>query len=326
MQGLASDVSQLWVVSTSDGRRRLLTKGDAVNPAWSPEGSRIAYWGVIGTGKPAAIRTIPAAGPEDKGILALTDDLGAIQPAWSADGRLLYLSSSRGGTRNIWRVPIDSKTGRGLGPPEPVSVPSANAFRPSLSRRGMRLAFESAATSTQIRRIPFDSRSGLTAGPGEEVWSSSRELEYAHLSPDGAWLATSQKSPNEDLLLLKLDGSMVRQLTNDRAIDRWPRYSPDGTRVAFFSNRSGRAQIWEIHTDGSGLRHLPLDGHDLCYPVYSPDGARLVADRREGIDLALRSETLGLGVGPGTQSLLERASGGWGQLLVARRPAGSPET
>ena len=102
------------------------------------------------------------------------------------------------------------------------------------------------------------------------------------ISPDGAWLAMTQSSPDEDLLLLKLDGSMAPPAHERSRLRSWPRFSPDGKRVAFFSYRSGRPQIWEIHTDGSGLRHLPLDGHDLYYPVYSPDGARLVAADDKG--------------------------------------------
>jgi eukaryotic-like serine/threonine-protein kinase len=289
--GWRVEVSQLWVVSTTDGKRkRLLTKGDAVNPVWSPEGTRIAYWGVVGTGKPPAVRTILASGPEEGGIVPLIEATGepdssgetGREPAWSADGRTIYFSSLRSGTPNIWRVPVEPKTGRALGRVEPVSVPASWASRPSLSRQGTLLAFQSEAASTQIRKIPFDSRLGQVAGPGEEILSSSRKLEACSLSPDGAWLALTQVSPYEDLLLLKLDGSAARQLTNDRPVDRTPRFSPDGTRVAFFSPRSGRPQVWEIHTDGSGLRHLPLEGHDLFFPVYSPDGSRLVGVDEKG--------------------------------------------
>jgi serine/threonine protein kinase len=287
------EVSQLWVVSTSDGsRKKLLTRGDAVNPAWSPEGTRIAYWGSIGTGKPPAVRTILASGPEEKGVDLLIEATGEHdssgeagierEPAWSGDGRTIHFSSLRSGTSNIWRVPVDPKTGRALGRVEPLSVPASWASRPSLSRQGMLLAFQSIANSTQIRKIPFDSRLGQVAGPGEEILSSSREVTNCRLSPDGVWLATTQYSPYEDLLLLKLDGSAARQLTNDRHSDRTPRFSPDGTRVAFFSLRSGRPQVWEIHTDGSGLRHLPLEGHELFFPVYSPDGSRLVGVDEKG--------------------------------------------
>ena len=130
----------------------------------------------------------------------------------------------------------------------------------------------------------------------------------------------TQSSPAEDLLLLKLDGSVARQLMNDSYIDRSPRFSPDGKRVAFYSTRSGRPQIWEIHTDGSGLRHLPLDGHDLFYPIYSPDGTRLVAADEKGstwrFDLTRPDSAWVLAHKASSSEPLA----GWAQVLVARRP------
>ena len=53
--------SGMWAVSVATGSKRLITKGDAVQPSWSPRGDRIAYWGVH-LGGQRDIWTIPAAG------------------------------------------------------------------------------------------------------------------------------------------------------------------------------------------------------------------------------------------------------------------------
>jgi Tol biopolymer transport system component len=65
-------------------------------------------------------------------------------------------------------------------------------------------------------------------------------------------------------------------LTDDLHKDRLPRWSPDGKRLAFYSDRSGRYEIWTINADGSGLQQMTFtSGPGVVYPVWSPDGGRL---------------------------------------------------
>ena len=56
-----------------------------------------------------------------------------------------------------------------------------------------------------------------------------------------------------------------------------PRWSPDGKQLAFFSNRSGKSEIWTIHQDGSGLRQITFTPGKAgaILPVWSPDGTHL---------------------------------------------------
>src|SRR5919201_42308 len=71
-----------------------------------------------------------------------------------------------------------------------------------------------------------------------------------------------------------------RPFRHQAGLDRMPRWSPDGKRIAFVSNRSGDWQIWTINPDGSGLQQLTYtsSGRTL-YPVWSPDGTRLAYGR-----------------------------------------------
>ncbi len=115
-------VGELWTVSVTDGTRKRIYEGDAVQPAWSPHGARIAYWGLPRTGAQRDIYTIPAAGGP---AVKVTDDAAVDwNPVWSPDGRYLYFSSDRGGSLNLWRVPIDEPSGRVLGPAEAITTPS----------------------------------------------------------------------------------------------------------------------------------------------------------------------------------------------------------
>lgn len=277
------DVSELWVVSVEDGARRLLTKGDAVLPAWSPDGVRIAFVRTRGQEKQLTLWTISAAESADTDEAPMmNDDALNFYPSWSSDSKTLYFSSDRGGPENVWRVPIDPRTGRAVGEPEPMTVPAVYAGSTSSSRQGTRLAFETRTSRSRLRRVAFDASRGRLVGAPQEFFAVSRDLWSPRLSPDGEWVAVYRVAgggSNEDLLVIKTDGTRYRQLTDDAATDRSPIFSPSGEKIAFYSNRNGsRSQIFEVHTDGSGLRQLgSLEEHSLYYPLYSPDGSRLVA-------------------------------------------------
>jgi Tol biopolymer transport system component len=100
-------------------------------------------------------------------------------------------------------------------------------------------------------------------------------LTFGRVSPDGQWIVFISLEPQEDLFLVRPDGSGLRQLTKDPFKDRGPGWSPDG-KVVFFSNRGGRFGVWSIRPDGSELRPLTALRQAIYQPVMSPDGRWLV--------------------------------------------------
>ncbi|HSU84498.1 MAG TPA: hypothetical protein VLR69_18940 [Thermoanaerobaculia bacterium] len=65
----------------------------------------------------------------------------------------------------------------------------------------------------------------------------------------------------------------------------YPFWSPDGSRIVFHSNRTGRRQIYVMNADGSGLKRLTGDTSEDGTPAWSPDGARIVFQSdRDGND------------------------------------------
>ncbi|HEX2043639.1 MAG TPA: hypothetical protein VHF24_13480 [Acidimicrobiales bacterium] len=71
------------------------------------------------------------------------------------------------------------------------------------------------------------------------------------------------------------DGSDRRLLTNNLLDDLEPTPSPDGTRIAFTSARSGDQEIWMMYQDGSGLRQLTFAPGEDRPGTFSPDGTRI---------------------------------------------------
>lgn len=88
--------------------------------------------------------------------------------------------------------------------------------------------------------------------------------------------ASTRHSARPDLYMKSLDGVAVTQLTSDPASDVQPAFSPDGTRVAFASDRAGSWDIWILPLDGGPAAQVTRGPADEIHPSWSPNGDRLV--------------------------------------------------
>jgi serine/threonine protein kinase/Tol biopolymer transport system component len=266
--------SEIWILDIAANRARKLVNGDGLQPSWSPNGRRIAYWGVASGSGRRVLWTIPVAG--GSAVAALDDAALNWNPVWSPDGRWLYFSSDRGGSMNLWRIAIDEGSGRASGAPEPVTTPASWSGLISFAADGRHLACVAGESQANLERIAFDPSALRAAGPGREVTQGSRKVGSCDVSPDGQWIAFYSSVPQEDIFVVRADGTELRRLTDDPFKDRVPQWSPDGSRLLFYSNRSGVYQAWAIHPDGGGLEELTrIPSPGLVYPIWSPDGRRL---------------------------------------------------
>ena len=125
----------------------------------------------------------------------------------------------------------------------------------------------------------------LPLEPGKKIKFSTDEVTWMNLdiSPDGKTLVFDVLG---DLYLLPITGGKAERVTSGMALDTQPRFSPDGKRIVFLSDRSGAENIWLLDvgkkiTDttqpgaNSGLRALTT-GNDESYasPEWSPDGKK----------------------------------------------------
>jgi Tol biopolymer transport system component len=265
-------VSELWVVPVAGGEARRLGPGDGVQPHWSPHGQRIVYQTRLGTEAQMDLMTIAASGGEP--VPVLSDKATDWSPTWSPDGRFIYFVSDRGGSMNLWRVPVDEGSGRARGEPEPVTTPAPFVAHPSLSADGRRLAFSSVLMRQNLQMASFDPET-LTVAEPRWLTTGSRQWSSPDPSPDGTQVVFySRDLPEGDIYVIRADGTGLRQVTGDAAVDRMPRWAPDGKRIAYFSNRDGQLDVWTVGADGSE-NHRVGRGGIVCW---SPDGSRLAGN------------------------------------------------
>jgi WD40 repeat protein len=106
-------------------------------------------------------------------------------------------------------------------------------------------------------------------------------------SPDGsrvvftvAWYPEGQSQLDGDIYVANIDGTGLRRLTTTPELDDQAAWSPDGTKIAFRSKRSGDWDIWVMGANGTGQVNLmadllPATSTDHT-PSWSPDGLRIV--------------------------------------------------
>ena len=105
-------------------------------------------------------------------------------------------------------------------------------------------------------------------------------------SPDGQWVVyrDSTRGINEDdeIAVVRADGSERRVISNDPANDWGPDWSPDGSTIAFNSDRDGgQLRGFLVAPDGTNLRPMGIDAW-VEYPSFSPDGAKVAYMGHEG--------------------------------------------
>ncbi len=271
LPGSSASPAKLWAMAVSSGRCRPLTGMYAAQPRPSPKSGRIVF--VSQGGGQTDLWTLSASGGE---AVRVTNDAALDwSPVWSADGAWIYFGSDRGGAGGLWKVQVDGASGRPLGDPRRVSdaVFAAPFYLASGAGEGSPLVLISLNTNGRLHRLTLDSHlrvTGIAALPERFMAAGSPQV-----SPDGRWLAYTALTSQEDLAIDRSDGSEPRLLTQDGFRDRAPRWSPDGSRIAFQSDRSGNTEIWSLRPDGSDPERLTTTDGNATLPVWSPQGSRL---------------------------------------------------
>ena len=127
-----------------------------------------------------------------------------------------------------------------------------------------------------------EGRDGLPLEGDRQVAFETSAVTWLSLdaSPDGAALLLEVLG---DLYTLPVTGGEATRITSGMAFDSQPRFSPDGERIVFVSDRDGGEDVWLADADGGGLRNLTQAGDDVEFasPAWAPDGSHIVVSRTQ---------------------------------------------
>lgn len=124
---------------------------------------------------------------------------------------------------------------------------------------------------------------------GYDVPGDVHVADYPAVSADGRKIAFAGYQPNgegmDDIYTMNADGTGKTRLTNHPGIDLGAEWSPDRTKIAFTSERSGSWQLWVMDTLGTNLIQLTTGGSG-GNASWSPDGTKLIYTGECGDPLA----------------------------------------
>lgn len=307
--GAAGGTFEGRVTSVSHGGSAKLIPGES-RPAvggWSPDGKHVGYI-TLENGR----TTVWVADSDGSHPAQLTTDgfeqLEGDFP-FSPDGKELVYVSRRSGTADIWVAPIDG------GKPRQLTRDIRDDYSPIWSPDGKWIAFLStrgrqtdiwvvSAAGGEALRVTDDpeveqlmqwvagsNRLAYLTGKGTStLWSlalsdsvprqltpDSVQVGCCSISPDGTRLLFSvqRSSGARDLIQMPVGGGawqVIGEVTANGALYAW---SPDGSRMAFLSERSGTSQVWVDTTGGGAPRQLTSWPEGATNPHWNADGSAI---------------------------------------------------
>jgi Tol biopolymer transport system component len=130
---------------------------------------------------------------------------------------------------------------------------------------------DSARQEKKNKNLPLEPGRSVAIDTDQGTWIS------LDVSPDGASIVFDLLG---DLYLLPFAGGEARQLTSGLTFDAQPRFSPDGEKVLFVSDRSGGENLWTLEiATGDTAQITKGNGQTYASPEWAPDGKYVVASR-----------------------------------------------
>lgn len=201
-------------------------------------------------------------------------------PMWIGD--TVYFASDRDGNLDLYAYDVESGATRQV-----TREDTWDVRWPSTDHES-RIAYELAGElhvldtgSGESRKISIRVPSDLLDARPKRI-STADQIEDFELSPKGHRALFVARG---DVYTAPIEKGPTRNLTHSSdAHDKWARWSPDGTKIAFISDADGEEELYLIAQDGSGEPEQLTDGSEafLWWPSWSPDGERIAWSDKEG--------------------------------------------
>lgn len=266
----------LWTVPARGGSPQKIESEaeEAQSPAWSPDGRWIAC---IWRGGVAVMAS------DGGSVRQVTKGSADQAPSWSPDGRQLFFLSPNAGELQVWSVPVEGgdpiqwTDERDMSGYAPQWIPHKNLLSYVAGGKIHTLDTKSGTRGTipfsariTFARTNYKQKSPALPVPGQRL--PVRGICSPMSSPDGQLIVFSALG---DLWLRHADGR-VAQLTSGPEDDVDPSWSPDGSRLAYVSNRSGDYQVWALDLAGRARRQVTTAAGDAQTPIWEPPGENIV--------------------------------------------------
>jgi TolB protein len=238
--------SEIWVMDWDGANQKQLTKHNALSlgPSWSADGRHLIFTSYL-RGSPALYLLTP-----QEGYLKLLWDRGGVNSSASVspDGRMVAFASSIDGNVDIYTISIDGgeaqrlTTARGIDT-QPAWAPNGRQIAFTSARSGSPQVYLMDADGSNVRRVSFGAY-------------FHDESSWAH---DGTRIACTTRDEGTFQIATINAVTTERMVISAPGNNESPCFSPDGSMIAFESDRTGRPQIYI--TDANGLpRQLTSEG------------------------------------------------------------------
>jgi Tol biopolymer transport system component len=274
INGWYEERGDVWTVELATGRETRLVE-NAFNPAYSPDGARLAFDASF-----AGARRIWIADSSGRNPRQVTSDSSEAVvhtgPRWSPDGSRLVF-------RRIEKIKSDIVVVE-LASQRLTRITDDNVLDmdPVWARDQQQIYFASSrGGGLNLWRVPVDP-DGRPAGPPVQLTTGAGDDIEPTLSPDGQRLAFAVRGINSDLWRLPVSpttggvtGAPQSVVATTRVESRGA-WSPDGRAIAFNSDRLGEMNIWLHGLADSTERQLTRGPGGDYQPAWSPDGRGIV--------------------------------------------------